>query len=241
LSRGLELPRHETDGRFERAIRLADKHGSYRQRLEARYEKIWTAFWWFDDIAFLNASYDSFEALALQSDRAKILEWLGNLNQLLVNSMVHGHMTCEECRYAERTAALKKALEAAAADTGRPNYSLEAQVGLHRIELNRASMAHDKGGLSALWRAYGALLDKAAGLGEFDADGLVRFVEVAEPVAGNDPAYNELVEKVAEFVKERKGDAEGALILLKRAQELDFEDKLDMILIGPQRVVQLQC
>lgn len=54
LSRNLERPRTETDGRFARAVRLADADGTYRQRLEARYEWIWTGFWWFDDIALLN-------------------------------------------------------------------------------------------------------------------------------------------------------------------------------------------
>src|SRR6266478_495952 len=46
LSRNLERPRTETDGRFLRAIRLAEADGSYRQKLEAKYEQIWTAFWW---------------------------------------------------------------------------------------------------------------------------------------------------------------------------------------------------
>ncbi len=229
LSRNLERPQVETEGRFARAIRLAETHGSYRQKLEAQYEQIWTAFWWFDDIGFLNASYDSFEARALKTDHAKILELLGNLHQLLVNSFVHGHMTREECRFDERTAKLKQALEVAARDVNRPNNSLEAQTGLLRIELNRASTARDQEALSSLWRDYAAVLEKASGLGEFDADGLVRFIEVAGQVAGNDPAYNDLVEKLAQFVASRKSEAEGALILLKRAQKLDFSDKFDMI------------
>ena len=49
LSRGLERDRIETDGRFARAIRVAQSHGIRRQHLEAVYEAIWTAFWWFDD------------------------------------------------------------------------------------------------------------------------------------------------------------------------------------------------
>ena len=42
LSRSLERPRPETEGRFRRAIRLGDAHGTYRQKLEARYEALWT-------------------------------------------------------------------------------------------------------------------------------------------------------------------------------------------------------
>ncbi len=49
LSRNLERPRVETDGRFARAIRLAKKDGSYRQKLETQYEALWTAVWWFSD------------------------------------------------------------------------------------------------------------------------------------------------------------------------------------------------
>ncbi|WP_210241900.1 MULTISPECIES: hypothetical protein [Bradyrhizobium] len=230
LSRGLERPRTEIDGRFARAIRLAEAHGSYRQKLEARYEQIWTAFWWYNDFNLLNASYDDFEARALESTHAKNLEFLGNLNQLLVNSIVHDHMTREQCRYDERTARLKRALDVQARDASRPNNSLEAETDLQRIAVNRAILAQDETALSSVFNSYCSILDKAKGLGEFDADGVIRFIEVIGGVAGNDPAYNELVEKLADFVGTRKSEAEGALVLLKRAQKLDLSaDKFDMI------------
>jgi hypothetical protein len=230
LSRGLERPRTETDGRFARAIRLAEAHGSYRQKLEARYEQIWTAFWWYNDFELLNASYDSFEARALESNHAKNLEFLGNLNQLLVNSIVHDHMTREECRYDERTARLKQALEVLAREATRPNNSLEAETDLQRIAVNQAIMAQDESALASICAGYSVILDKAKGLGELDADGVIRFIEVIGGAAGNDPAYNELIEKLADFVATRKSEAAGALVLLKRAQKLDLSaDKFDMI------------
>lgn len=229
LSRGLERPRIETDGRFARAVRLADKDGTYRQRLEARYEQIWSAFWWYDDVALLNASYDDFQARTLKSDHAKNLEFLGNLNQLLVNCVVHRHLTREESRLDERMEALKTALEAAASDRDRPNNSLEARTALLRIALNKAMLAGNREALSDIWKSFADILEKAGGLGEFDADSLVTFVEIAGNIAGNDPAYNDLVEKLAVFVAERKSEGEGAVILLRRAQKLDFDDNFDMI------------
>lgn len=229
LSRGLERPRVETEGRFARAIRLADAHGSFRQKLEVLYERIWTAYWWYDDFDFLNAEYDDFASRAMRSDHAKTLEWLGNLNQLLVNLIVHGHLTPEQCRFEERTAELKQTLQAIADDRHRPNNSLEAQADLLRIELNRAMIANDPAALSKVWQGYSVILDKAAGLGEFDADTVIKLIEVAGEVAGNDPAYNDLVDKLAGFVAARRSDGEGAIILLKRAQKLDFEARFDMI------------
>lgn len=128
LSRGLERPRVETDGRFARAGRLAEAHGTYRQKLEIQCEKIWTAFWWFDDFGFLASSYDAFEERALQSEHVKNLEFLGNLHQLLVNAIVHGQMTREECRFDERTAKLRQALEVIAENPDRPNNNLVCRL-----------------------------------------------------------------------------------------------------------------
>ena len=98
LSRNLERPREETDGRFLRAIRLAEKYGTSRQKLEAHYEHIRTAFWWFDDVDFLLAEYDMFEELALQSNNAVDLEWLGNLHQFLVSSVIPGHISAGDAK-----------------------------------------------------------------------------------------------------------------------------------------------
>ena len=229
LSRNMERPRHETDGRFLRAIRLAEADGTYRQKLEAKYEHIWTAFWWFDDFQFLKDSYETFETLAFKSDHALNLEFLSNLLQLFVNSVIHGHMSRDECWLEDRTDRLKDSLEKIAADKDRPNNALEAQISLLIIRMNQAMLDNKREELASVWSDFSAALEKASGLGEFKADRLVQMVEVAGNVAGNDPTYNDLVEKTAEFVSKRKSEAEGALILLKRAQKLDFDNNFEMI------------
>ena len=229
LSRNMERPRLETDGRFKRAVRLADADGTYRQKLEAKYESIWTAFWWFDDFQFLKSSYPDFEALALRSGHAVNLELLSNVLQLLVNSVVHKHLSEKECELPERTARLKESLENITADKDSPNNALEARTLLLIMRINQISLSKQPDQLTEVWGEMSAVLEEAKGLGEFRADKLVGFIEVFGDVVGNDPAYNHLIEKTANFIAERKGEAEGALILLKRAQKLDFDDNFDMI------------
>ncbi len=229
LSRNLERPRHETDGRFERAIRLADEHGTYRQKLESRYEKIWTAFWWFNDIQFLNSSYEKFENLALESDHVRNLNFLVNLHQLLVNSIVASLISRQDCRYDERTEKLTKALVSQANDPDRPSNSLEAQTSILMIEIRGAILAHDTSDLSKIWKKFSIILDKATGLIEFDAEKLVSLIEVVGDVAGNDHDYNKLIEQLAIFVSNRKSEGEGAIILLKHAHKLNFNNRFEMI------------
>lgn len=229
LSRNLERPRTETDGRFARAIRLAERDGTSRQTLEAHYEWIWSAFWWFDDVAHLNASYDAFEKLVIDTDHAKNLELLCNLAQLLFNSVIHQHLTSDEAKLEERIARLSDRLKAMVADHDRPNNSLEARTSLLVIEVNQAALKKDPQRLSSLWPQFSEVIEQANGLGEFAAERLTKMIEVFGNVAGKDQGYTRLVDDVAAFVSERTGEAQGALVLLRRAQQLDFEDNFEMI------------
>jgi hypothetical protein len=120
-------------------------------------------------------------------------------------------------------------LEQIAEDKDRPNNALEAQTFLLIIRMNQAMLDNKREELAAVWRDFSTALEKASGLGEYKADRLVQMVEIAGNVAGNDPVYNDLVEKTAEFVSKRKSEAEGALILLKRAQKLDLDNNFEMI------------
>ncbi len=183
LSRNLERPRNETDGRFLRAIRLAESDGSYRQKLEAKYEHLWTAFWWFDDVTLVDDAYTDFEKLALTSTHSKNLEFLCNLNQLLVNSIVHNHLLREECQYDERTARLRQALEPIAADRDQPNNRLKAITSLLILRLNDAFLERKPERFSEVWRDFASVLDEARGLGEFDADRLERMIEIGGNIA----------------------------------------------------------
>jgi hypothetical protein len=229
LSRNLERPRAETDGRFARAIRLAEAHGTYRQRLETQYELLWTGFWWFDDVALLNQSYDAFENLALKSDHAKNLEFLCNLAQNLVNAVVHHHISANEARLAERLKRLSDRLGTLAADTERPNNALDARTSLLVLQVNQAMFAGDSQELANLWPQFAEVLKDAEGLGEFPVERLIKLIEVFGNVAGNDSGYASLVDEVAAFVSKRTGEGQGALVLLKRAEQLDFEDHFEMI------------
>lgn len=239
LSRGLEKPRVETDGRFARAIRLADKHGSLHQRIEARYEEIWTAFWWHDDFAFLNDKYAEVEALAAEAGHTLTLSFLVNLGQLLFNSVLHGHLDRDACQLDRRIDQTVALLLPMAGENERPNNQLEAEAALCHIGMNRALMAADDEALSRVWARYSAILDRAEGLGEFNAKGVAKLIEAAGEGAGSAPAYEALIDKLADFIATRTGEAQGALILLRRAEKLDLTRHFEMIRLLSKAAMQL--
>lgn len=231
LARELELPRVEVDGRFLRAVRLADDGGTHRQRLAARYETLWTAFWWFDDMKAIVDGYDGFEALVIDSGQATNLEMLCNLAQLLFNAVLHQHLSAEQAKLQPRIARLSAKLAELAADPERPNNALEARASLLTIQVNEAMLAGEPERLAALWPQFADILANAEGLGEFDATRLARLIGVFGQVAGKDRGYRDLVDRLSNFVAKRMGESQGALVLLKRADQLDFDENMEMIRI----------
>lgn len=230
LSRELERPRFETDGRFERAIRLADQHSPFRQRLEARYQRLWTAFYWFDDIDLLNQEFDTFADLALPSCLSQDLELVANLLQNLINIVIHNHRSASDVKLRERMARLVARLEQLSAEEERPNNALEAKTTLLIIAVNQSFMSHNREALSALWPQFSDILIRAEGLIEYSAERLIQIIEVFGLIAGRNPEYGKLVDKLAEFVSRREGESKSGLILLKRAGQLNFdEDRFEII------------
>lgn len=239
LSRNLELPRHETEGRHLRAIRLAAKHGTARQQLEARHDALWTAFWWFDDAVAMSDGYAAIEDDALGADHARNIEFLVQLHQLLVNAVIYRMLSSREADLSARSDRLEAALEAMTHDVGRPNHRLEARTSLAIVRLGRFLAERRMDELPAIWAELGSICDEASGLAEFDADRLVRLIEVVAMPAGRDPTYRAVAERLADFVAKRTSDAQGALILLRQALNLDDDERCERIRLLGRAAVRL--
>lgn len=239
LSRGLEQPRVIIDGRFERAVRLADKYGTLHQRIEARYEHVWTAYWWFDDFELLDTRYGAIETLASNAGHARTISFVVNLIQLLFNSVLHGHLDRTACQLDARIAQVRDLLAPMAADAERPNNRLETASLLLHLDMNEAILARDGQALTQVWHGYSDILDRADGLGEFDAERVRKMIEVAEGVADDDPAYSALIDKLSDFVAARTGETQGALVLLRRATKLDLTRHFEMIRLLSKAAMQL--
>lgn len=239
LSRNLELARHETEGRHARAIRLAMKHGSTRQQLEARHDALWTAFWWFDDAAAVSEGYGAIEAEALGADHARNIEFLVQLHQLLVNGVLYRMLPAREADLSARSDRLEGALETMTRDEHRPNHRLEARTSLAVVRLGRYFAEGRMAELPGVWSELGLILDEASGLAEFDADRLVRLIEVVAMPAGRNPTYRAVAERLADFVAKRTSDAQGALILLRQALNLDDDEQCERIRLLGRAAVRL--
>lgn len=218
LARGLERPRYEIDGRFDRAQRLAEKvGGSQRQRI--LYMKAWSALWWFDDLDEATRIYTLLESEVLSS------EWVWHLDDL-VNLWTALQITKEPDE--ARTAALRAALQRHADDTSKTTSSLWARMQLLLMDL--AETRRGKGNLQATLAAMHEILGQVRRLVEFPIEPIIRIVRELSQFIGDEPGYDDLLDGVIEIERERNGDrAAGELQLHRGLQKLERKKPYDAI------------
>ncbi|WP_417280955.1 hypothetical protein [Celeribacter sp.] len=230
LSRELEKPRFETDGRFQRATHYAEKYGTNYQILRAVYEHAWTAFWWFDDIDAMLERYEEIEAIAFATDHSSHISKVCNIHQLIVGRVVQGLNSADELSLSNRSGRLKDKLKELAQDKSRPNNALYAETLLIFHDMTEKLLEEDVNDFDDIWGALSGVIDRAKGLGEFPADLLETTLDVLSENMPDSAAFDELVEKLAEFMAERNKEVTaGNIYLTQGERKLDAEKPVDAI------------
>ncbi|WP_124103685.1 hypothetical protein [Pseudomonas aeruginosa] len=218
LARGLDRPRYEVDGRFDRADRLAQRTSS-RQRQSILYHKAWTALWWFDDSEEAARVYDRLATEALSTD------WIWDI-ECVVNlwlALQAGNALDEA-----RTAALRAALQRHADDKSKETSSLWAQTQLLQMDL--VTGMREKDDLQPTFAAMRQVLSNVRRQIEFPIEPVVLVIRELATIVGDSPGYDELLDAVIEIERERNGDrVAGELQLQRGLQKLERKKPYDAI------------
>jgi hypothetical protein len=219
LARGLEKPRIEVDGRFERAIRIARGHGFVTKQLVAVYNWAWTSFFWYDDAQKASDLYDEVERLAIDSQDAKDLERLSNLLPLLGAAVRNEMLSVEAARIETRGEALVKSLETVRRDASRPNNALHAHALLLLIRLATIREGFDQTTLDAIWVEFTSVIEQSHGLGTFPFKPIVNIlIELGETVPES-KAFDALYESLTVALTEREKEGTAGDLNCERAYQ----------------------
>ncbi|MFH1915310.1 MAG: hypothetical protein ABIK45_13675, partial [Pseudomonadota bacterium] len=205
IARGLNHPRTEIDGRFDRAERIAHEQGSKRQLFRVLYQKAWTAYWWFDDYQELDRLYDKAEELMIDADWTWDLEKLVNLWTAGRTWLFMQKKPIDSDKWGGRTIALHDALMKHAMDSTRRTNALWARTQLVLMDLNNA--AANREGLPAIWKLMAGILREAEGLLDYPVGALVQIVQDIGAVAEDCDEYDDLLEMAIEVQSKRVGKA----------------------------------
>lgn len=224
LSRELELPRVEVDGRLARAERIAEQYGTYQQKLRCAYANAWTAYWWYDDFYTLNRIYDEVERLAIGSNQATDIELLGNLLFLLRTTVMMSHLEATVAKLDERTVTLRTELRRLQSEQNRPSNALHARANellmdLNEIMTNLKESTQDSLKLQKIFEEFQEVFTASKSLVNFPIDSLIDiFMNLGESFTDNSN-FDELFECVLSVSQKRESMASSGGMLLKRGEQ----------------------
>ena len=215
LARGLDRPRTEVDGRFDRAERMAREHGTDRQLLRITYHRAWTATCWYEDYAEFERLYEFAESLGLETDNVWDLERVAILWQVGITWQRSKSVPEEDAQWGERTTKLRCALKAIAEDGGRPTSSLMART---LLAIMMMTDEHSREALASGLREIAGILETARDHLDYPFDSMARIVEELVNMAGGEEDLDGTLERIIEMQAVRGGDVQEGRMRLKRAR-----------------------
>lgn len=228
LARGLERPRTEVEGLYERAERIVAKYGTSHQRLKCAYDRAWTTFWWYEDYERFSELYEPVEGLAKGSQNAYDLELLSNLWFLLYPAVVSGRCADGHSLLQSRTETLSKELSRLSKQEEQPSGALHARTLHLLVQLNLSITAKES--IEPILREFQGVALSCEGLVGFPLEPLVTILTEFGDSIGGLPAYDELFETMLTVQTRRKGEVAAARMLLTRgAQQLEADQPYDAI------------
>ena len=222
LARGLDRPRTEVDGRFDRAERMAHNSGNERQLLRITYHRAWTAVCWYEDYTEFGRLYKAVATMALGTDNVWDLERVVTLWQ--VGTTLHRKKGTLEsnAEWKKLTEELHEAVKSIAEDHTRPTSSLMSRT---LLTLMKMVIEQNRGALSDGLKEIGRILEAARHHLDYPFGSMARIVEKLVNLAGGDDGLDELLEKIIKMQAERGGEAQGGRIRLQRASVCMGEER----------------
>lgn len=222
LSRELEKPRVEIDGRFDRAERLAQEFGTLYQQFEVAYQRAWTTFWWHEDFSTYVQLYQSVEDRVIDTEHVYNLERLTNLwfgLNTLHNQGKEGKKIVVDEFFNTHTQTLKKKLQEISKEKEeKPNASLNARALLLVIELVEKKFLGQE--LDKTIISLKKVVEESRNLIGFPFKTLVQILtENGEILEGN-PEYQTLFQTILKVTEERDSETAGAKLSLGRSEKL---------------------
>ncbi|WP_138511596.1 ATP-binding protein [Maricaulis alexandrii] len=214
FSRELERPKAKTEGRFDRAQRLATKYGTPRQKLRALYERLWTSCYWHDDFEPMASQFDALLSLADDAGHPQDYELVSNVITSLVSGQRYGLLSPADADVDRRYQSLLERLVPISTDNTRKNSALYAKSLMAGLKL--VLCMGDAEQTDEALGEWKEIFNLAPRMGEFPFEKNVEVFQQLGDALGHLPAYSSAFEVMLAGLETRRTEAEGGKVLLKR-------------------------
>jgi hypothetical protein len=210
LSKESEKNFLETQGLFDRAIRIANSFGTKQQKFNTYYHYAWASLWWFEDFSLFNDNMK--KAYELVKDSSNSVRWEHFVNLLIART---GYLRLNRTEkdtenfYTETISAL----EIISSDDLKPSNSLIAKTSIQVLKLtNIHSLDEAKQHLNNLLD----IVKESLGLVGYPFQKIFRLIHEMDIFFGDLDEYEALLDFLIEQSGARITEVQKSMMFLKR-------------------------
>lgn len=215
LSRALELPKTEVEGRFQRALRECECHGTKQQMFNIIYEQARTYYFWFEDFNAVYKNYLILKNFLEEYCNVSRLEKFINILTSLINSAREGSFDKElivpEIYYIKE---LEKKLKA---NPDRKSSAL--LLGIYVLEQRIIGHIIKGDKIDDELRDIKPLLLESASHIEISIESHYKVIKKLSSVVKDNEQFENLIDDIADIIASRRSNAEAARVRLARAKD----------------------
>lgn len=216
LSRGLERPRIETEGRFNRALRECGYHGSTQQQFNVIYDHAWTSFFWFEDIDAMHKDFLKLKEFVNDSCSVIRIEKMTNILTNLINAERAGLIEAEKVE--SEILYIKELSDTLEKRDDKPSSYLF--VRLYIAEQRLISHLLSKEPIDEDIDVIRPLLLEAPSHIEISFEAQYKIITNLNKVIDDNPKYEDLVDELTSIIRETSSEQAAARIEMDRGLAL---------------------
>ena len=216
LSRGLERPRVETEGRFNRALRECERYGSSQQKFNIVYEHARTSLFWFEDIDTMYNDFLKLKEFVNESCSVIRIEKITNILTNLINAESVGLIDSEKVELEIKY--IKELCNTLEKRGDKPSSLLF----LHLYIAQQRLISHllSKEPINEDIDAIRPLLLEAPSHIEISFETQYKIIIFLNSVIDDNPKYEDLVDELTSIVRKTNSEQAAARIEMNRAMAL---------------------
>lgn len=240
LSRMLEKPRDEVEGKFDRAFRLCRKTNNQKQWVRLHYQRAWTYIHWYDDYDLFIEEFKKFKPYISEKSTIFELELYFNFINLLRGISTTGNcdLSQYEISFKNERNLFHEIIQKFTNDNNKPCSTLTAKsyVSIQKL----ADTFYQSQNPNKFLIELSDYVSKSENYIDYPFESIKEMIELFGHALPNNSEYDNLIDCLVEISAKRTSDINSAKILLKRAsQKLSAEYYKDSIVFFGKTVVKL--
>jgi hypothetical protein len=238
LSRMLEKPRDEVEGKFDRALRFGSKLKNRRQLMRIYYQKAWTYMYWYDDYILFVENFNNYKSfISKESNLSEIEDYcnlfssLYSLKRLEKQELENLNINLE---IEEKE--ITTILENIASDSSRPTSSLFAKT-----ELVFFKLIQQKTEISQIFNELSIIIEQSENYLDYPFDSTRKIIEeILSEIFFDNDEFDNLIDVLASISAKRNSELEAGQIFLRRGiKKLQSENYKDSIIYFGKSIKKL--